>query len=225
MLTLGILGINPSMYQLLEQQFESQTYRVVKVEEKEQLNQIDGLILSIDKKEQMNLVIDWLLICQKSPSVFVWIFSTIPLDYEENILFALGVNAVVMTKEKMHYLTHLVNNTFSRLENSNIKIEKQSTNQIINEKNQTVLVNGVEQSLTRKEYQIFSLLYEHRGTTLPYEELIEKLWTNQPKENNFLIANTVFHLRNKVNGSNDFEIKTIRSKGYMLKLKTSQADQ
>lgn len=134
MLTLGILEINSSKHQLLEQQLESQTYRVVKVENKDQLNQIDGLILSMDKKEQMNLVIDWLLLCQKSPSVFVWVFSTIPLDYEENILFTLGANGVVMTKDEMHYLTHLVNNTFNRLERSSINPEDQSMNQVINEK-------------------------------------------------------------------------------------------
>ncbi|MBO0423069.1 winged helix-turn-helix domain-containing protein [Enterococcus plantarum] len=219
MLTLGILEINSSKHQLLEQQLESQTYRVVKVENKDQLNQIDGLILSMDKKEQMNLVIDWLLLCQKSPSVFVWVFSTIPLDYEENILFTLGANGVVMTKDEMHYLTHLVNNTFNRLERSSINPEDQSMNQVINEKNQTVLVNGVEQALTKKEYLLFSLLYEHSGTTLLYEELMEKIWLNQPKENIFLLANSVFRLRNKLNGSNDFEIKTIRSKGYMLKIK------
>ncbi|MGM0218951.1 winged helix-turn-helix domain-containing protein [Enterococcus sp. AZ126] len=219
MLTLGILGIDSAMYQTLEKKFKSEVYKLIKVEKKEQLEQIDGLILSMDEKKQMSVIIDWLLTCQKTPSVFVWIFSTIPLDYEEDVLLGLGANDVVMTKSRESNLVQVVKNTFSRLEYSNKTRKRSIDHQIINDKNQSILVNGMEQPLTRKEFQIFSLLYEHKNVSLSYENLLNRLWPNADENELYRLANIIFHLRKKIKDSDEYAIKTVRSKGYMLQTK------
>lgn len=219
MLTLGILGIDSAMYQTLEKKFKSEVYKLIKVEKKKQLEQIDGLILSMDEKKQMSIIIDWLLTCQKTPSVFVWIFSTIPLDYEEDVLLGLGANDVVMTKSRESNLVQVVKNTFSRLEYSNKTQKRSIDHQIINDTNQSILVNGMEQPLTRKEFQIFSLLYEHKNMSLSYENLLNRLWPNADENELYRIANIVFHLRKKIKDSDEYAIKTVRSKGYMLQTK------
>lgn len=215
MLTLGIMGIDSSMYQTLVQQFESQTYSLIKVDKKEQLEQIDGLILSMAEKEQMSSIIDWLLTCRKTPAVFVWVFSTIPLEYEENILFELGANDVVMTKARESSLVHVVKNTFDRLEHSCIAQQSRDTS-LVNDKNRSIIVNGTEQPLTTKEYQVFSLLYENKETTVSYSELLQELWPNGSGDETYRIANIIFHLRKKIKGNDRYCIKTVQSKGYIL---------
>lgn len=222
MLTLGILGIDTEIHQSLEKQFKSELYGLIKVEKKEQLEQIDGLILSMDKKEQMSLVIDWLLTCQKSPTIFVWVFSTIPLEYEEDILLGLGANDVVMTKSREPNLVQVVKNTFRRLEYSSKIRQQKDTYPIINVKNQSILVNGVEQSLTRKEYLSFSLLYKFKNSTVSYRELLNQLYPNDTKKELYCITNIIFHLRKKIKEDDNYVIKTVRSKGYILQVKETQ---
>lgn len=192
---------------------------MIKVEKKEQIEKIDGLVLTMDEKKEMGFIVDWLLTCQKSPSIFVWVFSAVALEYEEDILLGLGANDVVMTKSRESNLIQVVKNTFVRLEQSNKLRKKKGTYSIINEKNRSVLVNGVEKVLTRKEYQSFLLLYKSKNSVVSYEELLDQLYPNNNKREIYRIANIIFHLREKIKEDDHYTINTVRSKGYILQLK------
>lgn len=128
----------------------------------------------------------------------------------------LGANEVIMDEAQIHRLSLIVKNTFQRINRTIESRNNGLTESFVNEQNQSVLVNGTEKLLTRNEYQAFTLLYEKKDTCVPYEFLIPTIWPNNEKANLYTLANVIFHLRNKVSESNEFTIKTIRNKGYML---------
>lgn len=217
MLTLGIID-NQKSNEQLKQQFQAEPYCLTSIETKKQLTQLNGLIVSMEMKEDLSQVIEWLIACQKVPTVFIWVFSKVLLDYEENILLELGANDVIMTEERQPVLTKVVKNTFKRLEDS-VLCEPDSPPKLLNEKNQSILVDGKEQGLTRKEFQLMCLLCENQNTTVTYEQLMHQLWPEAEKVDIIRLANIIFHIRNKLKENDVFTIKTVRSKGYMLAIK------
>ncbi|WP_429948758.1 hypothetical protein IGJ55_002754 [Enterococcus sp. AZ170] len=217
MLTLGIID-NKKSNEQLKLQFQAEPYCLTNIKTKKQLAQLNGLIVSMDMKEDLSQVIEWIIACQKVPTVFIWVFSKVLLDYEENILLELGVNDVIMTEKRQPVLTKVVKNTFKRLEEPFL-LEPESPPKLLNEKNQSIQVNGKEQGLTRKEFQLMRLLCENQNTTVTYEQLMYQLWPETEKVDILRLANIVFHIRNKSKESDVFTIKTVRSKGYMLAMK------
>lgn len=215
MATLGILEERTIQKELVEA-FQKDEHVIEIIEKKEQLHQVDGVVLPLTKKEEFPPLIDWLLACQKTPSVFVWVFSTISLDMEQDILMSLGANDVVTHETQLSRLSLLVKNTFLRLDHTNTIKKIPANQEVLNMKNQSIQINQVEHTLTRKEYQLLDLLYEHRGSCVTYDSLLAALWPNTLKRELYKLTNIVFHLREKLKGSEEFVIKTIRSKGYML---------
>lgn len=215
MATLGILEERVTEEALLNA-FQNDGYTIEFIEKKEQLNQVDGVVLPLTKKEEFPPLVEWLLACQKRPSVFVWVFSTINLDVEQEILMSLGANDVVTNEAQLPRLSLLVKNTFFRLSHTNATRKEPDEQLLLNPKNQSVWINQAEQILTRKEYQLLDLLYEHRGNCVLYETLIATLWPNSPNYELYNLTNTIFHLREKIKTSEELAIRTIRSKGYML---------
>lgn len=189
------------------------------IQEKEELAFVSGVIIPLTEKKELPVVIDWLRICQTNPQLFVWVFSTVPLDYELDILLELGANEVIMDETQVHRLSLVIKNTFLRIKGTPENTVKTDFS-IINKQNQSILVNGVEQLLTRNEYRLINLLYENKETCVPYETIIATIWPNNKKATLYTLANIVFHLRNKINTSKEFTIKTIRNKGYMFSEKS-----
>lgn len=220
MFNLGIVNDENKVDMTLDNLLKLENYKVSIVEKKEQIQQLDGLVISMKTKKNIASVIDWLLACQTKPNVFVWIFSEVPLESELMILMSLGANDVVTSTINLHHLSIVIKNTFSRLKNHIIENPKPNSVELLNENNQTVYINGSELSLTKKEFDLLHILYKNPNMTVRYEELMERLWTNKPKDNTFLLANIVFHLRDKTKKSKDFEIETTRAKGYMLRMKS-----
>lgn len=172
------------MYTVLEEEFTSTNYELLEVTEKEQLNTINGLVMLIDSKDQMSDIIDWLMSCKKSPKLFVWIYSYIPLEYEVDIFLSVGVNEIITVNEQEKKLVYLVSNTFKKLdyyENNNTNTKAGGNDTLINEKSKSVSINEEEVFLTKSEFKIFSKLYENLSTTISYEELYEVLWPDEKK--------------------------------------------
>jgi len=212
---LGILEERTIEGELLDA-FQNDGYEIAFIGKKEQLAQVDGVVLPLTKKEELPPLVDWLLACQKTPSVFVWVFSTISLDVEQDILMSLGANDVVTNEEQLPRLSLVVKNTFFRLNHTPLSKKEPQERLLLNPKNQSIWINHTEQELTRKEYQLLNLLYEHRGTCVLYETLIAELWPHSKSQELYNLTNTIFHLRGKMKHSEELVIKTIRSKGYML---------
>ncbi|PZL77519.1 hypothetical protein CI088_01580 [Enterococcus plantarum] len=219
MLTLGIHSTQERIFEQVVHYFRTEPYQISKVETKEQLISIDGLLLSIETKEDFTKVVEWLLACQNIPTVFVWVFSAISLDFEEDILLELGVNNIIMTEKRVPLLLKIIKNTFQRLRQTDVVKRDLISSPLLNEKNQSILVNEEEQSLTRKEFQLLQLLYENRDTTVSYKQLIKQIWPSEDQTGTYRLSNIVFHIRKKIKENDVFMIKTVRSKGYMFVMK------
>ena len=222
MQSLGILTDNRKYEVELQQLFKELEFQLITIKEKDSFNQLSGLIIHLSKKNSLAEVIDWLLFSRSNPEVFIWLIYKDSVVHEQNILLELGANDVITTDDELAKLPYIVKNTFSR-----IRIVKEDTTanlnetSFLNEENQTVWVNKEERPLTRTEFRLLSILYDRINTTVSYEELFEETWSDECENQLFRVSNVVFHLREKINDSNKYEIKTTRSKGYMLKEKNN----
>ncbi|MHC5228507.1 winged helix-turn-helix domain-containing protein [Enterococcus sp. LJL99] len=216
MSNLGIFTSEKDLFKEFVSQFESMNNSVIQVNDKKQMEQLDGLIIHLTETDGLTETIKWLLFSKTRSELFVWIFSSKKLNREEDILFELGANDVVFSPTGTGKLFYIVKNTFARLKNkNNSKLIKPT----FNENNQSFSLDGKVQQLTRTEYRLFKLLYDRIDTTVTYTELSESTWDDFEGDRFFRVANVVFHLREKMKENGRFEIKTIRSVGYMLKVK------
>lgn len=197
-------------------------YDLIEVKREEQLNQLDGIVIPMEKTEQLAQVIEWIIACRINPSAFIWVFSKVPLEAEKRIMMRVGATDVITTPETQTYLSMSVENTFMRLGNKGRKSHsKQGTSSCgiqLNELNQSIVVNNVETELTRTEYRIFSLLYNQMNSTVTYKTISDAIWPGK-KLTIAPIANIICHIREKVGKSETYSITTVRSKGYMLRVK------
>lgn len=218
MLTLGILETTSSMYEKISQEFETEQYHLKKIEHKEQIKSVDGLIIPLEMKEQLGQAVEWLVACQQFSTVFIWVISNVFLDYEESILLDLGVNAVIKTEEKEFLLKKIVKNTFKRIENSKPYRNDTSSVFSLNDENQSIIVKGDEQLLTVTEFRVMKFLYKNKNKTISYDEIMTYMWPDTSSENIYKLTNIIFHIRKKLNKNALCSIKTIRSIGYRLEL-------
>lgn len=220
MQSLGILTDSDKSEIELEQLFKELEFQLIMVKEKTSFNEVSGVIIYLSKTNCLAEIIDWLLFSKSNPEVFIWIIYKRPLNHEQDILLELGANDVLTTENELAKLPYLVKNTFSRtrLVKEDIKASLKE-NLFLNEENQTVWINKQEKSLTKTEFRLLKALYDRINTTVSYNELFNETWNDECKNKLFRVSNVVFHLREKVNTSHKFEIKTTRSKGYMLREK------
>lgn len=215
MITVGM--VDSEYYQQMEQKLCSKTYQLVNVKDKSQLCELEGVILTVTDKYDLMKVIDWLLACQAQPALFVWVISTVLLEEEEEaILLELGANDVLKISGNLFCLTKRIENTFERVRPQKSMCSSLQTGVLFNEKNQSVLVNGYEQPLTRKEFQLVYYLYENKNTVVTYEQLMRYMWPNKEQKEIYRLSNTIFHIRKKVQENDSFILRTVRSIGYML---------
>ena len=61
-------------------------------------------------------------------------------------------------------------------------------------------------------------LYANKNQCVTYQQLLSSLWSESSMDKKYLVANLVFHLREKLEKKEGITIKTVRSRGYMLKI-------
>ncbi|WP_176271500.1 helix-turn-helix domain-containing protein, partial [Enterococcus sp. 7E2_DIV0204] len=79
------------------------------------------------------------------------------------------------------------------------------------------VINQREVFLTKKESDLFSFLYKNKNNTVFYDKITSAIWPQNNKIKNYIIANLVFHLREKIKESRELELVTVRGRGYMLR--------
>ena len=85
----------------------------------------------------------------------------------------------------------------------------------LNPNNGKVLSQGVEVTLTSKEFSILKILFENKGRIISREALIRVLWGYDADADERIVDTHIKNLR-KALGDNAKLIKTIRSRGYIL---------
>lgn len=153
---------------------------------------------------------------QKQNNVLVWVYSKFDIGSDTDLFIELGVVDILFGEANL-------DNLFKKMRNTLINIQKKplrnlSDNKLcfLNDKNQSLLISGKEFDLTKKEYLLFSDLYENIGTCLTYRELSNLIWPDSNYYSQIQLANIIFRIRRKITSNELFDIKTVRSKGYML---------
>ena len=89
---------------------------------------------------------------------------------------------------------------------------------VINKSSRIVKRNGIEISLTNKEYELLTILIDNKDKVVTREELLEKIWGYGYEPETNVTDVYIRYLRSKLNNKNKEEyIQTIRSVGYIMR--------
>jgi two-component system, OmpR family, response regulator ArlR len=89
---------------------------------------------------------------------------------------------------------------------------------VINKSSRIVKRNGIEISLTNKEYELLTILIDNKDKVVTREELLEKIWGYGYEPETNVTDVYIRYLRSKLNNENKAEyIQTIRSIGYIMR--------
>lgn len=89
---------------------------------------------------------------------------------------------------------------------------------VINKSSRIVKRNGIEISLTNKEYELLTILIDNKDKVVTREELLEKIWGYGYEPETNVTDVYIRYLRSKLNNENKEEyIQTIRSIGYIMR--------
>ena len=88
----------------------------------------------------------------------------------------------------------------------------------LNLSNATVLYNGKEIDLTKREYNLLMTLIENKNNVVSRDQLLNKIWGPESNIETNVVEVYVRYLRNKIDvpGQPSY-IKTVRGTGYMVR--------
>ncbi|MGX7244370.1 winged helix-turn-helix domain-containing protein [Enterococcus quebecensis] len=191
--------------------------------------QVDAIII---EEEDMPTTCGWLIELTQNIKVPIYLLSKEDDSHANVVYLQLGAEVCFSYKIEPEELLITLNNLLARLNvNKQLvgnNLKKDNSGPILDfvlvPNNLSVIIDGAEEiSLTKKEFQAMEILYNNPGRAISYEEFKETLWESETdiEDKNYRIANTVFHLRSKIeqNTTKPRFIKTIRSKGYMFKVR------
>ncbi|MBO0439839.1 helix-turn-helix domain-containing protein [Candidatus Enterococcus ikei] len=227
--TIGILHIrddseqNDNIGLLIKKVLNEQSYSLIDITEKTQINLLDGLVINLEKSSDYIKALQWLIDLQEDHPLFIWILNG-EIDSELTKLYPhLSKNSVIeiipsdqgfemlgiVVKNAINYKNQLLNSR---------RIKKTSDDHSLDASKLSLVVHDKIIALTRKEFKIIELLYENLGNVVTYDEINEVIYgaTRGEKLEKYRIANFIFHIRNKLKEQSYFEIEIIRTKGYLL---------
>lgn len=217
---IGIITDCNDIYEKITNVFDLEDTAFILVKEKKQVENLDGVIIYFSSDNYFARIIDCLLCFKSMPTMFLWVGISHLEREEQRILLEMGVNNVLSFPEDLEKLNYIIKNMFSRLSMMETLVkEKMVDHSILNESNQSIVIDNEERSLTGMEYKVLSLLVSKMNSTVTYEEIAKSIWldlsTEKKEEIRPKVANVVFHVREKIKLSN-FDIVTTRGKGYVF---------
>lgn len=170
----------------------------------------DIIIISVSIEKDILSAIDWLIAINSYKSIFSIIIISDSLTNSISIFLKIGANQVIKKSEMSLLMVKNVIYTLDAIKNS---FDRKNG---LNTDSRSITMDGNEQYLTNTEYKIFNFLHKNKNKVVSYERISKEIWPNKLEKNKAIIANIIFNLRKKIKGSNNYTIKTIRSKGYIL---------
>jgi|AntRauTorckE6833_2_1112554.scaffolds.fasta_scaffold25414_4 DNA-binding response OmpR family regulator len=86
----------------------------------------------------------------------------------------------------------------------------------INAISKRVFINEKEINLTQREYELLYFLLKNRGKIISREEILKSVWAHENYDINVVNTN-IMRLRNKLSSNKDDYIKSVHSRGYVIK--------
>jgi DNA-binding response OmpR family regulator len=189
------------------------------------LNELDQNICMVDaviikeKPEGIGEICELLIKIRNLSDCFIWILSKTSTKVNRSVYLQLGSDGIfdeqiIDSDEFGIYIEMFLSRRIRKVEE-----EKEEAPIVLIPSNFSMRVKSIgEISLTKREFQVMEILLANRGVTVSYEEMQRAIWKNDKEDHQYLIANLIFHIRQKL-GDDSFKsdyIRTIRSKGYML---------
>lgn len=193
----------------------------------------DGVVICENSAKDTARTCSILLKLKERANTHIWVFSSNLPKIMRTVYLQLGVLGIISEECEPEELQLIISNYLLRSDKSSYCIGDQfgtvdldgfgDENIQLIPRNHSVKINNQEEiPLTRLEYKAMELLYEHVNNTVLYKELFEAIWGEGfDIQNNYRVANLIFHLREKIedNSVSPLLIRTVRSQGYMLSLK------
>jgi two-component system alkaline phosphatase synthesis response regulator PhoP len=222
---IGIIKNNSKENGTLKSLLKVNGFELIYIDKKGEEENIESIILLNEDPTDFKFVCEWLISTQENFKTFVWLFVPGCKKNEKEVFFQLGANAVIDNEEKVNELVQMIKNYFFRMElMNNTPFNKDSKAAFeLHDNNLSVSIDGGnEVSLTKKEFQVLSILYNNANATVTYEKLYKSIWNREYKDiQKYRLANVVYHLREKLEklekGKGD-SIKTVRTRGYLLNI-------
>lgn len=237
---IGILAstimLTPDVYRAFEK-MNCQLDHLKEMPNFEKLHIYDGLLIEEVHEGEISSVCSSILQIKQHTNAYIWVLSRKATLINRQIYLQLGVDGnfaqECFPEEIFLYLKNFLSRQGEKKRiQRNVIGDKRLSHQMdtkrekleMNPTNHSLIVmvgeKNVEIELTRLEYRMFELLNSHPGRAFSYKEIHEKLWNAPYQKENYRVANIVFHVREKLerNGVGSDFIKTVRSKGYMIKL-------
>ncbi len=92
-------------------------------------------------------------------------------------------------------------------------------NLIINSLNYTVNFNGNDVDFPPKEFELLYFLAQHKNQVFTREQLLDKIWGYEYIGDTRTVDVHIKRIREKINGDNKWEVKTVWGVGYKFEVK------
>ncbi|MGX7244561.1 winged helix-turn-helix domain-containing protein [Enterococcus quebecensis] len=227
--TIGILHISTDSKQnhnvgiLIKRALNEQSYSLIDITEKEQIELLDGLIINLEETSDYLKALQLLIELQDNHSLFIWILSgennseliklyphlsknsIIEIIQKDQGLETLGI----VIKNAINYKNQLLNN---------LNLKNTQNHHCLDSSKLSLIVHDKIIPLTQKEFKIIELLYGNIDNVVTYDEINKAIYGDSTGEllEKYKVANFIFHIRNKLKEQSYFEIEIIRTKGYLL---------
>lgn len=232
----SMMTLTPDTYQAFKK-INCQLDHLKELPNAEELHTYDAIMIEEADEGEISSVCSTILQIKQHTNAYIWVLSGKSMLINRQVYLQLGVDGNFelesFPEEMVLYFKNFLSrqDEKKRLQRNRIG-EQERFNQTdrtsgkieLDPANHSLIVftgeKEVEVELTRLEYRMLELLCSHPGKAFSYQEIHEKLWHVPYQEENYRVANIIFHVREKLERNDvgaEF-IKTVRSKGYMLKL-------
>lgn len=192
----------------------------------QQVDTIHGVIIYQEKGEELSANLELILSIKRRSSLPIWIIDETKNRMNRKLMLDLGAVGVLDSSFSDEEISILIKNTMELIYSRSVKNHSERTKKAgfqLNTQNHSIQVpNKVEISLTHLEYKILTLLATRVNQAFTYEDIHATVWGKEREvefiEQKYHIANTVFHIRDKLkrHGLNPNILRTVRSVGYLL---------
>lgn len=220
MRTIGLIVDCSEQRKKLNSSLNTNENVVVPINSKNEVEQADGIVINLVDNYLIE-TINWLLSLKMNPHLFVLVIVPTLIEQETDVFLELGANNVISSLEMNNKIFYIIENAFRCIEfRSKSNVKENSSANLLNEINQSCIINGQEILLTKTEFILMFLLNSRFNETVSYEDISNKLWPNKEfndeHRRNVNIASVIFFIRKKLIDS-EYVIHTTRGKGYVLK--------
>ncbi|OEH80731.1 hypothetical protein BCR26_06925 [Enterococcus rivorum] len=203
-------------------------YKVKQLDVKdiERFTKHKALLIEVQKTTELPYILQLLLEVKKIPGMLTFIVSSSEIidKTTRTVCLHLGVNGIKDATTDTGEFSIILKNALDKLSVARNQFQEQQKKDgdifELNPVNLSLYIDNNEISLTKLEYQMLELLYRNLKKTVSYEKIYEKIWNDNATGKKYRVANTIFHIRKKLehNAKNSKCIETVRSKGYRLNI-------